>query len=139
MKYWHICAATFALALATPAQANPHVDRVLGKLQSEGFEKIETERTWLGRVRIAAEKGNVDREIILNRTTGEILRDYSEIDEEGLLEDEEAEEGEQGALLDDAEEDMDDEGDDDDGDNDDDGDDDDEEDDDEDDDDDDDD
>jgi len=78
MNFHYFSAASLALMLATPAFANPHADKVIGRLQSEGYGVIEQERTWLGRIRISAEKGNEEREIILNRTTGEILRDYSE-------------------------------------------------------------
>ena len=47
------------------------------QLQLDGYEEITVSRTWLGRMRIVAEKKDVTREIILNRSTGEVLRDYS--------------------------------------------------------------
>lgn len=71
-----IWATALCMGLATPAFANPHVDRVVSMLQSEGYQNIEVERTWLGRIRVEAEKGEFEREIVLNRSTGEILRDY---------------------------------------------------------------
>lgn len=76
MRRRMIWATALCIGLATPAFANPHVDRVVSMLQSDGYQNIEVERTWLGRIRIEAEKGEFEREIVLNRSTGEILRDY---------------------------------------------------------------
>ena len=47
------------------------------QLQLDGYDEIEVKRTWLGRVRIIAEKDEIEREVILNPNTGEVLRDYS--------------------------------------------------------------
>ncbi|SHG49247.1 hypothetical protein [Cognatishimia maritima] len=88
MKHRHLWAAALALAMATPAFANPHVDRIISQLRTEGFEIFETERTWLGRIRIEAEKGNLEREIVINRSTGEVLRDYIKVDEDWFPDDE---------------------------------------------------
>lgn len=44
----------------------------------DGYEEIEVTQTLLGRIRIKAEKGDIEREIIFNPQTGEILRDYSQ-------------------------------------------------------------
>lgn len=61
--------------LALPAFAASYVDQILTQLRAQGFENIEVETTWLGRARIAAVRGDVNREIVLNPTTGEVLRD----------------------------------------------------------------
>lgn len=103
-----ILAAALSLSLATPAFANPHVDRIVAMLQSDGYSSIEIVRTWLGRIRIEAEKDELEREIVINRSTGEILRDYIESpdlfsfdddddndDEEGDHEDEDSEESDE--------------------------------------------
>ena len=46
-------------------------------LQAQGFTIVEREKTFFGRLRIIAENEKVRREIVVNRNTGEILRDYS--------------------------------------------------------------
>lgn len=71
--------ATICLALgATPALAEQRVDKITRQLQSQGYTNIEVKRTWLGRVRIEAYQGALEREIVVNPRTGEILRDYWE-------------------------------------------------------------
>jgi hypothetical protein len=54
------------------------------QLLLDGYEEIEVSQTWLGRVRIQAEKGDLEREIIFNPQTGEVLRDYSHGGDGGL-------------------------------------------------------
>lgn len=60
---------------AAPAFADDFSDRIVRQLERQGFSKIETEQTWLGRTRILAEGSDGQREIIVNPNTGEILRD----------------------------------------------------------------
>lgn len=55
----------------TPDIAQP----VMSRLQTEGYAVTEVSRTWLGRILITATTEGHLREIVLNRTTGEILRD----------------------------------------------------------------
>lgn len=66
--------------LSVPAygQTQTPLERVVALVASQGFEVIEMRRTWLGRIRIDARNGGISREIVINRTTGEILRDYWE-------------------------------------------------------------
>lgn len=59
----------------SPAFAEGYADSIVRQLQAQGFSKIETEQTWLGRTRIMAEGSQGQREIIVNPITGEILRD----------------------------------------------------------------
>jgi len=47
------------------------------QLHTDGYAEITVRRTWLGRIRITAEKGEIEREIVLNRASGEVLRDVS--------------------------------------------------------------
>lgn len=76
MKNWVILAALAACLVAgRPVLAADFADAVVAQLQQQGYGRIETEVTWLGRVRIVAERDNASREIILNPRTGEILRD----------------------------------------------------------------
>ena len=61
--------------LAMPALAATYVEQIVSQLRAQGFDKIEVETTWLGRARIAAVRGDVNREIVVNPSTGEVLRD----------------------------------------------------------------
>ena len=64
-----------SLALAGPGQAATFAEDVIAQLTRQGFAAITSESTWLGRVRITAERNGGTREIVLNPRTGEILRD----------------------------------------------------------------
>ncbi|MCX7300260.1 MAG: hypothetical protein NTX73_07770 [Rhodobacterales bacterium] len=70
-------ALAVALSMAGPAAANELTDEVTTALVSQGYEIMQMNRTWLGRVRIVAESDEVRREIVINPYTGEVLRDYS--------------------------------------------------------------
>ena len=72
-----ILAAVLSL-LALPLQAGPAEDSIIRQLRDQGFAGIEVNRTLLGRLRITAQSRKLEREIILNPATGEILRDYWE-------------------------------------------------------------
>lgn len=63
------------IALGTATFAATAADQIVAQLRDQGFSGIEVERTWLGRTRILAKRGDATREIILNPATGEILRD----------------------------------------------------------------
>ena len=65
------------LGMALPVGAATIEERIAAELRVQGFEIVETNRTWLGRLRILAENAEIRREIVLNPGTGEILRDYS--------------------------------------------------------------
>lgn len=69
------------LALSGIAQAQTALDTLVQQLQSEGYREISVKRTWLGRLRIEAKKKGAEREIVLNPSTGVILRDYRDHDE----------------------------------------------------------
>lgn len=75
--------AAFALAaslIATPALADEFSDRVVLWLEQQGFTHFEIKRTWLGRIKIEAYANGIEREIVINGRTGEILRDYWEVE-----------------------------------------------------------
>ncbi len=57
------------------AQAAPQ-DEIVRKLTREGYARIQVTRTLLGRVRILAEEDGRRREIVVDPSSGEILRDY---------------------------------------------------------------
>lgn len=73
---------TLVAALSGAAQAETRVEAIARHLAEQGYHDIEIGRTFLGRARIEAEKNGMEREIIVNPRTGEILRDYWEEDDE---------------------------------------------------------
>ncbi|MDF2142256.1 hypothetical protein [Paenirhodobacter sp. CAU 1674] len=62
---------------AAPAFAGGAEDSVMRQLKAQGYSQIQVQRTWLGRLRITAQRGKVQREIVLDPRTGELLRDLS--------------------------------------------------------------
>lgn len=63
-------------SFSTEVSAQVTHEDVVSQLTHQGYSQIEISRTWLGRVRITAQGNNLDREIILNPSTGTILRDH---------------------------------------------------------------
>ncbi|WP_299424438.1 hypothetical protein [uncultured Shimia sp.] len=115
---------TLVAALSGTAQAETRVEAIARHLAEQGYHDIEIGRTFLGRARIEAEKNGMEREIIVNPRTGEILRDYWEEDDEhkvlgGSADSEKSERTSSGVKSDDLEDDIDDDEDDADDDNDD--------------------
>lgn len=85
MKRRHLALALIALLvpLAQPGTAQTAQDRIVAQLRDQGFDEITITRTLLGRVRIVAQEDDTLREIILNPSTGAILRDYwTELDDD---------------------------------------------------------
>lgn len=75
-------AILFAIVLgfALDAQAKDHrvtPDLVGQALQEQGFAVQSVTRTLLGRARIIAHKGAIWREVVLDLSSGQILRDYA--------------------------------------------------------------
>ena len=64
-----------ALFGAGAALASDYQSSVLAQLRAQGFDEIKVETTWLGRLKITAQRRGAEREIILNPRSGEILRD----------------------------------------------------------------
>lgn len=54
-------------------------DQVARNLAGAGFRITSRRRTLLGRVRFLAVRGGTEREVVLDPSSGEILRDYSRI------------------------------------------------------------
>ncbi|MCA0873735.1 hypothetical protein LCL97_23125 [Seohaeicola saemankumensis] len=63
---WHSPASAASTDVADP---------VVARIEAEGFEVSNVRRTWLGRIVITAQDGRSLREVVLNRTTGAVLRD----------------------------------------------------------------
>ena len=74
-SFLHGLTATSAMLLAGGAFAATYAEDVVRQLTKQGFYNIAVDTTWLGRVRIHADRSDGQREIILNPRTGEILRD----------------------------------------------------------------
>ncbi len=75
--------ALLALTPALPSRA-AGVDDYVRQLEAQGYDGISVGRTLLGRLRIEAVRDGERREIIVNRGTGEILRDWSGQDDDLL-------------------------------------------------------
>ena len=71
-----LTAAGLVAAFAVPAAARNVEGEVAARLARDGFRITSRRRTWLGRVRIEAGKGKLQREVVFDPTSGEILRDY---------------------------------------------------------------
>ncbi|CUH52953.1 hypothetical protein [Shimia marina] len=76
---------SLALASAGAGYAESRIEAIARHLRGQGYSDIEISRTWLGRARIEAQRGTVEREIIVNPRTGEILRDYWDDDDEDTV------------------------------------------------------
>lgn len=76
--------AAFML-LQSPADAQISVaDDVIARIEADGYTVTDVTRSWFGRIVITA-KNNTDlREVVLNRTSGEILRDQIFPNENGI-------------------------------------------------------
>jgi hypothetical protein len=78
MAFWRcVTVAALAVALAAPVAAQSIRDDVEAALVAQGYEIVNVGRTWLGRLRVVAENDEIRREIVINPSTGEVLRDYS--------------------------------------------------------------
>ena len=76
MKHFWISSLLVLLLWQHPARAEPDITKpVISRLESEGFAVAGIKRTWLGRIVITARNRQNLREVVLNRTSGEVLRD----------------------------------------------------------------
>ena len=64
-----------AAGLIGPPVHAATADAIVTELREQGYRQIEIRRTLLGRTRIIATSPSYDREIVLNPSTGVILRD----------------------------------------------------------------
>ncbi len=72
-----IISALLLVALAGVAMADAITDRIVASLKAQGYTIIQMQETWLGRIWILARNDQVQRELVFNPGTGEILRDYA--------------------------------------------------------------
>jgi hypothetical protein len=73
-----ILAVALSLPLAAPVWAQTAQDQVIKELTQLGYRHFTVSRTWLGRVRVVARGKPGTREIVLNPSTGVVLRDYTD-------------------------------------------------------------
>lgn len=67
-----------SMLLAPQAGSAQSVERqITRQLRNSGYSDISARRTLLGRVRITARRGSQTREIIVNPSTGAVLRDFT--------------------------------------------------------------
>lgn len=59
------------------ALADSVSDKVFANLKAQGYLVVQQDRTWLGRIWVLARSKTVQREVVFDPTTGEILRDYA--------------------------------------------------------------
>jgi hypothetical protein len=101
------------ICLPLPVFAQDFAQSIAQQLRDQGYGNVSIKNTWLGRTRISATGATGKREIIVNPTTGEILRDIwrgGQDDERRIIDDD----GRKGYARND-DDDDDDDGDDDDG------------------------
>ena len=72
-----ILASAGFIALGQGATAAPAEEQVARAISGQGFRITSRKRTFLGRVRFTAVRGNVEREVVVDPSSGEVLRDYS--------------------------------------------------------------
>lgn len=77
MKWLWITTALVLLLGQAPAnaQGSEITGPVVSRIESQGYTISRIARTWLGRIVITAHDGRNLREVVVNRTNGEILRD----------------------------------------------------------------
>lgn len=69
-------AAALLTSLPQLAAAQTIQDSIVQQLIAQGFTRIEISQTLLGRTRVLAWRHDLQRELVFNGATGEILRDY---------------------------------------------------------------
>jgi len=82
-----LSALALSLVLSLPAAAQSNLAQpTLDRLEAEGYEVVEVTRSWLGRILITARSDENLREVVLNRRSGEVLRDkLFALDENGSV------------------------------------------------------
>lgn len=77
-----------AAGLIGPPVHAATADAIVTELREQGYRQIEIRRTLLGRTRIIATSPSYDREIVLNPSTGVILRDLIRVRDKARDDDE---------------------------------------------------
>ena len=72
-----LLAVDLFVAMASAGYAGTVEQKLLASLQAQGYVVVEQSYTFLGRLHVVARIGDVQREIVVNPGTGEVLRDTS--------------------------------------------------------------
>jgi hypothetical protein len=72
-----LLAVTILAGFTQASVAGTVEQRVISGLQAQGYVVLEQSYTFLGRLRIVAQNGSFQREIVVNPGTGEVLRDHA--------------------------------------------------------------
>ena len=72
-----LLAVDLFVAMASASFAGTVEQQLLASLQAQGYVVVEQSYTILGRLHVVARIGDVQREIVVNPGTGEVLRDTS--------------------------------------------------------------
>lgn len=77
VNYVKILLVAFLTVSAAPAFSDmaPTISVVAEELADQGYQVSKISKTFWGRVKIVANKGDLEREVVVNPNTGEILRD----------------------------------------------------------------
>lgn len=75
LSVWLVLPLITGAALAQDVRITP--DMVSSALQEQGYTVQSVTRTLLGRARIVAQQGAIWREVVLDLSSGQILRDYA--------------------------------------------------------------
>lgn len=67
----------FLAAMTVPSWAQTPEEMIIASLEEQGYHVVMRDRTWLGRIWLLVENGEVRREIVFNPGTGEVMRDYA--------------------------------------------------------------
>ncbi|MDQ7079233.1 MAG: hypothetical protein Q9M41_01040 [Paracoccaceae bacterium] len=70
-----LVASTMMAGGAFAQTGNKMIDEMIAQLRSQGYTQFQVGRTFFGRIRIDALSKTGAREVIMNRYTGEVLRD----------------------------------------------------------------
>lgn len=72
-----LLAVTIFAGFTQASYAGTVEQQVISRLQAQGYQVLEQSYTFLGRLRIVAQNGSLQREIVVNPGTGEVLRDFA--------------------------------------------------------------
>ena len=76
-KYMMLLTAMAGLTAPLSANAQTIEEQVISELEGQGYTDIQIYHTLLGRLRIVATSGDIQRELVILPASGEVLRDHS--------------------------------------------------------------
>lgn len=80
-RLWLVCLIAVVAMAPAHAQDDPSArlspEMISDALQDQGYSVESVTRTLLGRVRVVASAGQIWREVVIDMSSGQILRDYA--------------------------------------------------------------